>query len=87
MPKGITKRKKKFLAWQATFDLSDSADMHKASHYDFYDIFAHAKEPVATVGTYFMYVRLFPTTCPYKRQNECRDVHSWRLPYNMSSPA
>ena len=31
--------------------------MHKASPYDFYGIFAHAKGPVTTVGTYFMYVR------------------------------
>ena len=39
----------------------DFTDIHKVCPYDLYDIFAHAKGPVATVGTYFMYVRLVYT--------------------------
>ena len=36
------------------------SDMHKASPYDLWGIFAHTQGPVATVGTCFMHVRTKP---------------------------
>ena len=56
--------------------------MHKASPYDFYDIFAHAKGFVATVGTYFMYVRK-TWMCALTITNNT-DMHK-ASPYSMSA--
>ena len=64
----------------------DFTDIHKVCPYDLYDIFAHAKGPIATVGTYFMYVRKLGTNgLLRKKSTQNRTIkifQKWLLPTN-----